>query len=104
MAFYAFLLRQALPAAALGALRYLGDRSLEIYLLHQPLIRSYNVYFQTRWLGVAGLTPTGLIIGMAAGLAVTLVLSDGLHWLLKRLPTPAWLRASPAQGQAAARP
>lgn len=86
MAAYAFLLRPVLPGAARGALRYLGDRSLEIFLIHQPLIREYNVYVLLRFFPHAGITPWTLTAGMLVGLAVALALSSGLHWLLGKIP------------------
>jgi peptidoglycan/LPS O-acetylase OafA/YrhL len=86
MAAYAFLVRRWLGEALRRGLCYLGDRSLEIYLLHQPLIRYYNTYLQARWLGVTAFSTTRLIVGMAVGLLVTLVLAEGLHELLRRIP------------------
>jgi peptidoglycan/LPS O-acetylase OafA/YrhL len=98
MAAYAFLVRPVLPAAALGTLRYLGDRSLEIFLIHQPLIREYNVYVLQRYLPHVALTPWTLTAGMAAGLALALALSTGLHGLLGRLPYAGRAGGAPAPG------
>jgi peptidoglycan/LPS O-acetylase OafA/YrhL len=70
------------------ALRFLGDHSLEIFLIHQPLIREYNYYAYRRWFnnGAPGTWP--LLAGILAGLAATLVLSLALHWLLQKIPLP----------------
>jgi peptidoglycan/LPS O-acetylase OafA/YrhL len=85
MGAYIWLVRPHLPERARGELRFLGDRSLEIFLIHQPLIRQYNYYVQGRWLNDPTPSPSHVIIGMAAGLAVILVLSQGLHTLMKRI-------------------
>ena len=86
---YAFLAARALPGAARASLKFLGDRSLEIFLLHQPLIREYNVVVHARLFPGAPETPWALAAGIAIGLAVTLALSCGLHALLARMPVPA---------------
>jgi peptidoglycan/LPS O-acetylase OafA/YrhL len=100
MGVYLFLVRRrggSGPAAwPQRALKFLGDRSLEIFLIHQPLIREYNYYAYRTWFH-NGTPGTGLLlIGIAAGLALTLVLSAGLHRLLLRIPLPFGApRASP---------
>jgi peptidoglycan/LPS O-acetylase OafA/YrhL len=86
MAGYAFLVRPFTAAPVRAALKFLGDHSLEIFLIHQPLIREYNVFVLQRYFPNAGITTTSLCVGMAVGLAVTLALSIGLHRLLKNLP------------------
>jgi peptidoglycan/LPS O-acetylase OafA/YrhL len=73
-------------------LSFLGRHSLEIFLLHQPLIRDYPLY----WLGRSGVTQptaTQLLPLMLIGLAVALVLSIELHRVLGKMP---WSR--PARG------
>jgi peptidoglycan/LPS O-acetylase OafA/YrhL len=93
MAFYAFALRPRLPATAgnrIGAaLRFLGNHSLEIFLIHQPLMREYNYYLHGRWFNVGQPSPFSLIVGMAIALAVTVLLSVELRRLLQKLPFPA---------------
>jgi peptidoglycan/LPS O-acetylase OafA/YrhL len=65
-------------------LSFLGGLSLEIFLLHQPLIRDWNIYILQRFFPSLGLAPTVLIFGMAVGLAVAI----GLSVLLQRLLRP----------------
>jgi peptidoglycan/LPS O-acetylase OafA/YrhL len=89
MAFYAFALRPRLPATAgnrIGAaLRFLGGHSLEIFLIHQPLMREYNYYLHGRWFNIIRPSPFSLIIGMVIALAFTLILSMVLHRILQKL-------------------
>jgi peptidoglycan/LPS O-acetylase OafA/YrhL len=95
IAAYVFLVRPVVPATGRRILSFLGVLSLEIFLIHQPLIREYNFQIiRARLLG-AGLTPAPLALGIAAGLAVTLVLSYLLHRLLARLPVPGRAGSSP---------
>jgi peptidoglycan/LPS O-acetylase OafA/YrhL len=93
MAFYGLALRPRLPAAMgdrMGAaLRFLGRHSLEIFLIHQPLMREYNFYLHGRWLNVIRPSPFSLMVGMVIALAVTLLLSVELRRLLQKLPFPA---------------
>lgn len=89
MGFYAFVLRRVISSGPQRVLKFLGDHSLEIFLLHQPLIREYNFYLQARWLRIGQPGPAGLILGMAIGLTVTLFASVELHRLLQKLPFPA---------------
>jgi peptidoglycan/LPS O-acetylase OafA/YrhL len=96
MAGYAFLLRPVVGAPARGALTYLGDRSLEIFLIHQPLIREYNVLVLQRYFPSAGLGRWALAAGMCVGLAVTLELSTLLRSVLSGLPGAG--RAAPSTG------
>jgi peptidoglycan/LPS O-acetylase OafA/YrhL len=95
MAAYVFGLRPALPASIShrvgGFLEFLGKYSLEIFLIHQPLIREYAYYSLGRFLNIPAPTVTQLILAMLAGLAVTVVLSVELQRLLARLP---WGRQS----------
>jgi peptidoglycan/LPS O-acetylase OafA/YrhL len=94
MMFYAFALRPVLGAAPRGVLSFLGNRSLEIFLIHQPLIRDYNTFIQSLWFPDARPSTWSLTLGMCVGLAVALVLSMGLHSLLKRLPMPGSPRSA----------
>lgn len=68
-------------------LRFLGDHSLEIFLLHQPLIREYNFYLHGRWLNDPTPSQLSLTVGMLIGFAVTVILSVELRRLqLRFLP------------------
>lgn len=88
MAFYAFAARPRLEGPAgtkfRAGLRFLGDHSLEIFLLHQPLIRQYNLYVHGRWLNEPVPAPSSLMMGMLAGVALTLLLSLELRRILQR--------------------
>lgn len=88
MGFYAFCASPRLESPtgtrARGVLKFLGDHSLEIFLLHQPLIRDYNVYLHGRWLGEPMATQPSLIMGTLLGFAVTILLSYELRRTLKR--------------------
>ena len=81
---YAFLLRPRASEALRRKLRFLGDHSLEIFLVHQPLIREYNVYLLGRWFGIPAPTTGALCVGIAVGLGAALVLSVELHKLTAR--------------------
>ena len=72
-----------------AALRFLGRHSLEIFLIHQPLMREYNYYLHGRWFNVPQPSALSLIVGMVAALALTLLLSVELRRLLQKLPFPA---------------
>jgi len=91
MVVYAFGLHPRLGSETGGrmrrVLRFLGDHSLEIFLLHQPLIREYNVYLHGRWLNDPAPSRFSLTVGMLIGFAVTLILSAELRRLqLRFLP------------------
>ncbi len=80
--------RYAAPSLRDGSakvLTFLGNHSLEIFLIHQPLIRDYNYYLHGRWFNIPVPTPGGLMIGIAAGIIVTLFVSVELRTLLARL-------------------
>jgi len=96
MAVYAYLIRPFLSAVTCGFLRFLGDRSLEIFLIHQPLIREYNSFVHRKLFPSAAVTPWSVTAGMLVALAVTIAISDGLHRLLRRLPMPGRGNPSPA--------
>ncbi len=86
---YVYLWREKAPAGLVAStgtvLRFFGKYSLEIFLIHQPLIRNYNYYFWGRFYGDGHPSVETLMIGMAVGLAVTLVLSVELHRALGRI-------------------
>lgn len=90
VAAYVLWLRPALPAAApvQRTLSFLGAHSLEIFLLHQPLLRDYNFILQIRWAHVAQPTPATLALGMMVALVVTLLLAVELRRLLQRAVGP----------------
>jgi peptidoglycan/LPS O-acetylase OafA/YrhL len=93
MAAYAFGLR-TVAASRLGsrpaqALGFLGRHSLEIFLIHQPLMRQYNVYVQSRWLGNTHLDVGSIVLGMIVSLGVTIYASVELRRLMARIPVPA---------------
>lgn len=77
----------------IGTLGWLGRHSLEIFLIHQPLMREYNRYAYGHWLGVTEPSEGQLIFGIAVSVVVTLILSAELHrftsWLVRRLPLKA---------------
>ena len=83
MALYALLWRPAMigPLSHINAVfAFLGRHSFEIFLLHQPLIRDYNLLVLTRWLGRVP-DNSEITRGMAAAFLITLALS----WILRRL-------------------
>jgi peptidoglycan/LPS O-acetylase OafA/YrhL len=90
MGFYSFAVRPALPQGPRlvtgRVLKFFGDHSLEIFLIHQPLIRDYNVYLHGRWFNIIQPSPLSLTVGMSIGLAVTLIASVELRRLLQKLP------------------
>ena len=96
---YAFLARPWVSQPARSGLKFLGDHSLEIFLIHQPLIREYNLFVLRKLYpnlsldGPEGFWP--LVVGIGVGLAVTLELSILLHRLFARLPVVGSARPSP---------
>lgn len=88
MGFYTFFCRPRLQGSVGTKIRsvftFLGDHSLEIFLLHQPLIRNYNMYLHGRWLNVPQPTAFSLTVGMMIAFAVTLLLSYELRRILLR--------------------
>lgn len=92
-------------AARLGmtaVLGFLGAYSLEIFLLHQPLMREYNRYVLARWFGLAEPSDGALIAGIVASAGMTCVLAVELRrltgWLVqqgtalvRRWPRPSTL-------------
>lgn len=88
MGFYALVLRPRLVRSSPSVLRvltFLGDHSLEIFLLHQPLIREYVYYCLGRFAGITQPTAGPLIFAMLIGFGVTLFLSVELKSLLKKI-------------------
>lgn len=72
---------------AIQLLSFLGIYSFEIFLLHQPLMRHYNIYLHGRWLNVAQPGALSLTVGMAIALGLTVIVSVELHRLLARVTT-----------------
>jgi peptidoglycan/LPS O-acetylase OafA/YrhL len=69
----------------LRAFALLGVVSYEVYLFHQPLVRDYNLYFYHVILHNLAPTRGQLLIGIFVALAITLVVSVGVHLLVGRL-------------------
>jgi len=68
-----------------GALTFMGNHSLEIFLLHQPIIREYNYYLHGRVLNEPSPSATSIIFGILLGAAVALFLSVELRALVAKL-------------------
>jgi peptidoglycan/LPS O-acetylase OafA/YrhL len=85
MCIYTFGIRSLIGPRSRKTLKFLGDHSLEIFLIHQPLIRDYNFYLHGRWLNEPTPTSASLILGMAIGVSLTLIISVELHRLLNRI-------------------
>jgi peptidoglycan/LPS O-acetylase OafA/YrhL len=92
MVAYTFLARPLVAGAARGCLTYLGDRSLGIFLIHQPLIREYNVYVLQRYFPGAVQDPWKLTAGIGCGVVAAVWVASGLNSLLKRIPFPGAAR------------
>jgi peptidoglycan/LPS O-acetylase OafA/YrhL len=86
MAAYAFLARPLLVASLRRDLAYLGERSLGIFLVHQPLIREYNVLVLDRFFPGAVQSRWALAAGIAVGLVAAVLISSALLSLTRRLP------------------
>jgi peptidoglycan/LPS O-acetylase OafA/YrhL len=90
---YVFWWRVKAPAGLVDptarCLRFFGKYSLEIFLIHQPLIRDYNYYIHGRFFNEPRPSVPSLIVGMLIGLGVTVVLSVEIHRLLNRLALQA---------------
>jgi len=93
---YTFLWKKFAPRGAeqtvTRVLTFLGNHSLEIFLIHQPLIRDYNYYLHGRWFNIPVPSQSSLIFGMIAGISFTLFISIELRAfvakLLQRLKDP----------------
>lgn len=89
---YTFLWKKFSPKvvdlSASRILAFLGTHSLEIFLIHQPLIREYNYYLHGRWFNIPVPTQSSLIFGIIAGLALTLFLSVELRALIAKILQP----------------
>lgn len=83
MALYAHALRPRLAAnnPAVRGLDFFGRHSLEIFLIHQPLMREYNYYLHGRWLNEPSPSAASLAAGMALAIGVTVLASIELHRL-----------------------
>jgi len=68
-----------------GVLTFLGNHSLEIFLLHQPIIREYNYYLHGRVLNIPVPSASSLIWGIILGAAVALFLSIELRALVAKI-------------------
>jgi len=72
-----------------GILAWLGRHSLEIFLIHQPLMREYNRYFHWRLFNENSPGEIDLIMGIGLSIVVTLILAAELHgltrWLVKKV-------------------
>jgi peptidoglycan/LPS O-acetylase OafA/YrhL len=92
MASYLFIWKRvatpALEQRSTSILTFFGVYSLEIFLIHQPLIREYNFYVYGRFLHDPTPSPGSLIFGMVIGMAITLAVSVELHKLLQKIPMP----------------
>lgn len=62
----------------------LGVISYEVFLLHQPLIRDYNLHLWQRFLGHAP-NEWQVAVGAATALLVTLPLAWGLRWVAGKI-------------------
>ncbi len=99
IAAYALLVRPWVSQPARSLLKFLGDHSLEIFLIHQPLIREYNLFVLRKLFpnlsldGPEGFWP--LTAGIGVGLVVTLEASIVLHRLFARLSVGRGGRPSP---------
>jgi peptidoglycan/LPS O-acetylase OafA/YrhL len=89
MAGYIFLWKRFVPARVqspvTGTLTFLGNHSLEIFLLHQPIIRDYNYYLHGRIFNIPVPSASSLIVGMTIGAAVARLLSIELRSLVAKL-------------------
>lgn len=89
MSGYVFLWKQFIPGhiqtPISGCLTFLGNHSLEIFLLHQPIIRDYNYYLHGRMLNVPVPSAASLIWGIILGAAVALFLSIELRALVAKI-------------------
>lgn len=89
MGAYLFLWRPYAPSIARRVIscvfKFCGDHSLELFLLHQPLIRNYNYYLHGRWMNIPAPTAPSLAVGILIGLAVTFPVAIALRFLLKKI-------------------
>lgn len=91
-----WLQRSGQTGLVMRCLGFLGRYSLEIFLIHQPLMREYNRYLHGRWFNRGNPNDYELIMGIVLSLAVTLVLAVELHRLTRWL-TGKMLRRPPAE-------
>lgn len=65
-------------------LSFIGMISFELYLIHQPLIREYNLYFWTHIMGYSEVSPQKTLLGVVIALIFAILLSYFVHKLLSR--------------------
>jgi len=89
MGAYLFIWKHLAPAdvqtSTARLLKFLGDHSLEIFLIHQPLIRNYNYYLLGRWFNDGSPSALSLIVGMVIGIGLTLLIGVELRAFMARL-------------------
>jgi peptidoglycan/LPS O-acetylase OafA/YrhL len=81
----AFGIGPAPPSRARRNLAFFGGLSLEIFLLHQPLIRDHGAYVLVRFLPSSGTTTPVLLIVIAVGRALAIAFSLALERCLRPL-------------------
>jgi peptidoglycan/LPS O-acetylase OafA/YrhL len=85
-----YLLMVRKPLEARGATRwlaFLGKHSLEIFLIHQPLMREFNRYALANWMRVTNPGDGMLLVGIVGSVVVTLFASVELRRLTNKLST-----------------
>ncbi|HMD61892.1 MAG TPA: acyltransferase family protein, partial [Opitutaceae bacterium] len=92
---YTCLIRPFFSTGTRGALKFLGDRSLEIFLIHQPLMREYNILAQHELFPTAAVTAASMAAGIVIAVGVSVVIGAALHSLLGALPVPWRLSGQP---------
>jgi len=80
-----YLTQDAVGRFALGLLSLLGVYSYEIYLLHQPVMRSFSRVAMYYWFGIASPTTRQVFAGMAGGFLVSVAAAVVLHTLVAAL-------------------
>jgi exopolysaccharide production protein ExoZ len=73
------LSRTAAGKSGLSFLGFVGRHSLEIFLIHQPLMREYNRLILQKLLHTTEPAEYQLVVGIVVSVAVTLVLAVELH-------------------------
>jgi peptidoglycan/LPS O-acetylase OafA/YrhL len=76
----------------LGVLGFVGTYSYELYLLHQPLMRTYSRMVMVREFEITEPTKAQLFIGMIVGLVVAGFGAIILHRLTNIIPKWLWNR------------